>query len=319
MIRVAVGVVRGPDGRVLLAQRPPGGHLAGLWEFPGGKFEPGERRIDALERELREEVGIAVTRAAPLIRIIYHYPERSVDLDVWEVTEWKGDVRSAEGQPIAWVRVDELEQRPMPPADRPIIRAITLPAQYLVTPEPDLEMPQRYLDQLERCLGRGLRLVQVRVKAPVDVGTPEARRLVQLLRDASALARQAGAELLLNVPPAFEEAVGTVGGLHLSASRLASLHQRPRAALVGASCHNATELEYAVRHGLDFAVLGAVKPTATHPGADVLGWEGFEALVSRAQLPVFALGGMGLQDLEEARARGAQGIAAIRSLWSIGA
>ena len=317
MIQVAVGVLRAPNGQVLVAQRPSGGHLAGLWEFPGGKREPGEARVDALARELREEIGIFLTHAEPLIRITHHYPERSVELDVWEVTAWEGVPHSGEGQPIEWVEVQELESRAMPPADQPIVRAIRLPHEYLITPEPDLASPQRYLEQLSRCLGRGVRLVQIRVKS-VPEGEEDSERLEWLLREANTLASHAGAQLVLNVPPEYETRAGNVSGLHLSGSRLATLGARPDISVVGASCHDARELERAAHLGVDFAVLGSVMPTATHPGGPVLGWERFEALANEATLPVYALGGMGRGDVREARERGAQGIAAIRALWELG-
>lgn len=314
VLHVAVGVVRDSDGRILVAQRGPKAHLPGLWEFPGGKRKPGEQRIDTLRRELNEEVGIEVWAANPLICVAHDYAEGRVELDVWEITAWEGEVRSAEGQAIQWVKEDELCQLDMPPADGPIVQAIQLPSYYLVSPEPSLTQPTAFVDRLIRCLGRGVTLVQLRVKRePKSVR--DRARLIWLIRDVVAVSSDAGAKLLLNAPLELERYFADVAGLHLSARRLAQTNERPDVSLVGASCHDAKELERAEQLGVSFAVLGSVKTTESHPGGRILGWEGFESLVRDARLPVFALGGMQLKDLTEARARGGQGIAAIRSLW----
>ena len=107
-------------------------------------------------------------------------------------------------------------------------------------------------------------------------------------------------------------------GLHLRSSQLAALTGRPmlaEGALLAASCHTAEDLAHATRLGCDFAVLGAVKATASHPGEHGIGWEAFAGLREEVSLPVYALGGLNLSDLEDARRHGAQGVAAIRGLW----
>ena len=95
-LHVAAAVIRGTDGRILLAQRPAHKHQGGLWEFPGGKVEAGESVLSALARELREELGIQVTHAQPLIQVRHAYPDQRVLLDVYEVTEFTGDAHGAE-------------------------------------------------------------------------------------------------------------------------------------------------------------------------------------------------------------------------------
>jgi 8-oxo-dGTP diphosphatase len=112
-----------PDGRVLLAQRPEGKSLAGLWEFPGGKVEPGESPETALIRELREELGIDTWASclAPLTFASHAYPEFHLLMPLFACRKWEGIVRGAEGQTLAWVRPDRLRDYPMPPADLPLI------------------------------------------------------------------------------------------------------------------------------------------------------------------------------------------------------
>jgi 8-oxo-dGTP diphosphatase len=121
MIHVMAGALFDDLGRVLIAQRPAGKHMAGGWEFPGGKLEPGEDRYEGLRRELSEEIGVEVRAASPLISYEHVFADRSVFLDLWHVTSYEGDARSLEGQPLRWVRVDELEAVGLLEADRPMI------------------------------------------------------------------------------------------------------------------------------------------------------------------------------------------------------
>jgi 8-oxo-dGTP diphosphatase len=123
-LHVAAGVVCDGSGRVLIAQRTAGRHLAGHWEFPGGKVAPGETAIEALARELREEIGIEVGSAEPLVRYRHAYPERVVLLDVWLVTGHAGEPRALEGQPLRWETPDRLLDAGLLEADRPIVEAL---------------------------------------------------------------------------------------------------------------------------------------------------------------------------------------------------
>lgn len=114
-------------GRVLIAQRPAGKHLAGGWEFPGGKLEVGETRVCGLARELREEIGISIELPRPLIRIRHVYPYGEVLLDVFVVQRYVGEPTAMDGQAIRWCHQDELPHADLLPADRPIIKALRLP------------------------------------------------------------------------------------------------------------------------------------------------------------------------------------------------
>ena len=111
------------DGRVLLAQRPEGKSLAGLWEFPGGKVEPGETPEVALIRELQEEIGINTWASclAPLTFASHSYDDFHLLMPLFACRKWEGIVRSNEGQALAWVRPENLRDYPMPPADEPLI------------------------------------------------------------------------------------------------------------------------------------------------------------------------------------------------------
>jgi len=307
-LHVAAAVIRDGAGRVLIAERPAHLHQGGLWEFPGGKVEPGEDVQVALGRELNEELGIAVQACTPLIRVRHRYPDRSVLLDVWEVTAFAGEPHGREGQPVCWVDGESLTDFRFPAANTPIVAAARLPGHYLVTPEPqDVES---FLRHLEGRLRAGVRLLQLRSKRL------DGRAFEDLAGRVVRLAHAHGARVLLNSEPELALKLGA-DGVHLSAARLHACATRPLPThcWVAASCHGAGDLSQAERIGADFVVLSPVQPTASHPRAPVLGWDGFHALVETTRLPVFALGGLALEDFMTARRQGAQGVAAIRGLW----
>jgi 8-oxo-dGTP diphosphatase len=128
VIHVVAAAVVDTAGRVLIAQRPAGKHMAGGWEFPGGKLEPGEERLVGLARELHEELGITlVGTPRPLIRVRHAYPMREVLLDIWVVKRYGGEVRGLDGQALRWCTHEELEAAELLPADKPIVAALRLP------------------------------------------------------------------------------------------------------------------------------------------------------------------------------------------------
>jgi 8-oxo-dGTP diphosphatase len=126
-IHVVAAAVTNAEGRVLIAQRPPGKVLAGSWEFPGGKVEAGETRVQALARELSEELGITLTgQPRPLMRLRHSYPFGDVLIDMWVVTRYRGEPVGLDGQALRWCTLEELETAEMLPADRPIVAALRL-------------------------------------------------------------------------------------------------------------------------------------------------------------------------------------------------
>jgi 8-oxo-dGTP diphosphatase len=305
-IHVVAAVITNPHGEVLISLRPAHVHQGGLWEFPGGKVGPGEDTYAALQREIHEELGITVQAAHPLIRIPHRYPDRYVLLDVWRVTAFSGTPHGREAQPVRWAAPAGLDAACFPEANKPILAAASLPDRYLITPEPGAD----FLARLERALANGIELVQLRAKSL------DRRAYLELAQAVCARAQAVGAQVLLNADPALVAEVGAQG-VHLTTQRLLALSRRPLPAplWVAASCHSSAELTHAVRIGCDFAVLGPVRPTQTHSDAPHLDWPGLRALTEDATLPVYALGGLAVHDLESAWRAGAQGIAAIRGLW----
>ncbi|HEY7664424.1 MAG TPA: 8-oxo-dGTP diphosphatase MutT [Xanthobacteraceae bacterium] len=123
LVLVAACALIDSDGRVLIAQRPAGKAMAGLWEFPGGKVEAEERPEQSLIRELREELGIVVNEAclAPLTFASHAYPDFHLLMPLYVCRRWDGTVKALEGQRLAWVRANRLRDYPMPPADAPLV------------------------------------------------------------------------------------------------------------------------------------------------------------------------------------------------------
>jgi 8-oxo-dGTP diphosphatase len=309
-IHVMAAVITDARGRVLLARRTEGRDLAGCWEFPGGKREPGETPEAALARELQEELGIDIEIGEHVISVPQQYPDKRLRLDVRRLARWKGTPRGHEGQALAWVAPDKLTRYAMPPADRPVVAALLHADRYLVTPEPG-EDDEAWLAALRRALASGIRRVQLRAR------TLGGARWQALASAAVQACREAGAEVLINGDIELARQLGT--GAHLRASQLHGLSERPlpTGSLVAASCHSGEDLRLAESLACDFAVLGSLRPTATHPEVSPLGWEGFARLREAVSLPIYAIGGLCPQDIAEARQHGAQGIAAIRSLWPV--
>ena len=306
-MHVAVGVIRNESGQILIARRHAHLHQGGLWEFPGGKVEPGESVQQALRRELREELAITVEDASPLLKIRHRYPDRQVLLDVWQVSAFSGVPTGVEDQPVRWVVAEELSRYQFPPANRPIVAAAQLPDRYAIL---DGDSADVLFERLRRCSERGLRLVRLRANS-LDQGAYRA-----LAQRASDYCRSRGIALLLNADPELVAQTGAAG-IHLTSAQLMALRARSLNAdlWVAASCHSQEELRQAERIGVDFVVLSPVQATDSHPDVSPLGWSRFACLVEGANLPVYALGGMKQADLAEAKKHGAQGIAAMRGFW----
>ncbi|MFK5970870.1 MAG: Nudix family hydrolase [Candidatus Marithrix sp.] len=304
-LHVVVGIIYNSQGEVLITRRLKHVHQGGLWEFPGGKVESSETALEALNRELQEEIDITVQQARPLIRITHSYPDETVLLDVWQIEKWQGKPYGCEGQEMAWCPLNDLLNRQFPVANIPIITAIQLPTQYLITPEPQ---DKKFFYQLESCLDSGIKLVQLRAKELSELD------YCHHAEQALTLCDRYQAKLLVNSSFKIAMSVGT-DGVHLNSERLFSDLEIPSNLLVAASCHSLAEIDQANKLKLDFIVVSPVRTTTSHPDSSPLGWQQLFQLTEAANCPVFALGGMLITDVKIAIAHGTQGIAAISSLW----
>jgi 8-oxo-dGTP diphosphatase len=321
IVEVAVAIITRVDGAFLLASRPEGKPYAGYWEFPGGKVKRGEPLLQALRRELMEELGITVEHAYRWITRTFNYPHATVRLCFFRVTKWQGEPLPREGQELSWQFGCNVEVEPLLPANTPVLRALGLPAIYAITDAVEAGT-ERSRVRIECALQAGIRLLQIREKGM------ERRALREFSREIVNLAHGHGATVLINCgsgdtsfrpascPDFYPDLCYEIGadGLHLPAAHLMNLSARPAVAWCGASCHNAEELFQAELLNLDFVVLGPVLPTLSHPGSSPLGWRKFDGLIRNCSIPVFALGGLRFEDLTTAWEHGGHGIAMIRGI-----
>lgn len=310
LVHVAVGVVW-RDGRVLIARRQPGAHQGGLLEFPGGKVEPGESVREALVRELREETAITVAPddLQPLIGIRHDYGDKVVLLDVWEVHDSRGEPHGVEGQPVFWMAPGSLTAADFPAANRAIIAAVRLPATLAISgdvgdPETALAMTRAGLTAADKSW------VMLRMPSLAPAAYTEVVRKVRAQNPQLPLLTHDRPELVTDLAPA---------GVHLSWRQACRLAGRPvtKEHWFGVSCHDDQQLAHAAAIGADYATLGPVLPTPSHPQAPGMGWQRFSRLAGSAALPVYALGGVGPGDLARARSAGGQGVAGISWWWPV--
>lgn len=334
-IDVAAGLILKPDGQLLLAQRPGNKPWSGWWELPGGKIEPNETPEDALARELNEELGIVVTQATPWVTYTHEYPETIVRLAFHRVTGWTGEPSGCEGQAIAWT--DSLgtpSVSPLLPATQPPLRWLKLPDRYLLT---SIGQPAHLASSLQRlsaAMDAGIRLIQFREPEWALQTDPKAQdQLYSAFQHVLALCREHGVYCLVNsIHP--EKWAGQADGIHYRASDAIALTKQnanphPVADIatttalpgalrgawyVGMSVHTEQDLEVARQIQADFAVLGHVLDTPSHPGRPGIGWDRFSQLNRLAGLPVYAIGGQSPETAGIAMQRGAHGVAGIRFL-----
>lgn len=301
---VAAAVIERP-GEFLLAKRPEGKPYPGYWEFPGGKIEPGESAREALARELREELGIEVREATPWITRVYAYTHATVRLHFFRVSRWEGEPRALEDQAIEWQSVEAPDVAPMLPANAPVLTALALP-DVMVVSNAAIQGVDAWIEALTARAMAGRVLVQLREKGM------ERLRVQHLLSRALARVAPFGSRVVVNSDCGR---FAQCDGVHLTARALMEAPARPAGGLVGASCHDERELDRVAGLGLDYAVLGPVRDTASHPGATPMGWERFASLAADRPMPVYAIGGLARSDLGTARRRGAHGVALLSAAF----
>ena len=301
---VAAAVIERP-GEFLLAQRPAGKPYPGYWEFPGGKIEAGEDVRAALARELKEELDIVITESSPWITRVYAYTHATVRLHFFRVTAWKGEPRPLEDQAIRWQRVGATDVSPMLPANAPVLAALALPSVMIVSNAHEMGVDRWVARLAERAVDEKV-LVQIREK------DANAQQVQHILSRALAHVVPLGSRVVVNSASGH---FPQCDGVHLTAKDLMQSSTRPPGTLVGASCHDERELDHAGMIGVDYAVVGAVKRTSSHPEASPMGWDRFAALVRGRAMPVYAIGGLTRGDLAEARRHGAHGVALLSAAF----
>ena len=304
-IDVAVAVVFNAAGQVLWGCRPEGKPYAGYWEFPGGKVEPDETVWQALVRELKEELDITALEGGPWFRIEHDYEHANVRLHLYRVWHFEGTPKSLEQQPFTWASLDSSDLSPILPATEPLLPKLAQPMVMALS---------NYDAGFEACaerLERGLNATKLPVYVQFREKTLSGDALIQAFEHCYGLCQKTGQAMLLNSDTWVnlrEHLDALPCPLHLTQAHLLS-GQFQDLQCAGASVHDAGSLRIAFDRGLSYAVLGAVKQTASHPGQSGLGWAAFLDLAQAARLPVFAIGGLGLGDMHQAQTHGAHGVA----------
>ena len=289
-----------------MQKRLSGRLAAGSWEFPGGKIESSETPEAALVRELKEEINVVPTQFVPWLVRPVTGPRSPLLLHFYRVLAWEGEATGNEGQEVGWFSLDA-PPVPLLPANTSVWKWLSMPEVCLISAAAIIGV-ERSLAQLPVLLDNGLRLLQLRDKTlPAD----ERRAFAVAARE---MTRRAGARLLINDDEALARDIGA-DGIHLSSKALHEGDDRPPFDWVGASCHTADDLRQASRRQADFAVLSPVCRTLSHVDRPPMGWDGFAKLAAGAGFPVYALGGMGREQVAIARRHGGQGVALMRRGW----
>ena len=308
LVHVAVGVVKNDLNQVLISLRRSDADQGGLWEFPGGKVDPGEDVQSALCREFKEELGINPTRFFPLKKIVHQYSDKKVLLDVWMITSFDGEPQGLEGQEIKWQLAEMFKYDEFPKANRQIIDVLRLPLYLPITPQVS------GFKALETLI---LNWIEAKYQLAYFCQNQLSGDLYRQWFDcANQLCLKSGLVLLADLEKYPCESGFGVRGVHAKASTLMALIERPVAedVLFSASCHNRKELRRAQSVGVDFVLLA---PTAKYGNSKSLGWTGFERLVETVSIPTYALGRQSKPDLNQALLSGAVGVAGISTFSNL--
>ncbi len=304
-VHVMVAVIHNHRDEVLVALRKRQSHQGGLWEFPGGKLEPGEPPLQALHREIHEETGLRLLASHPLCRVEHRYADKHVLLDVHLVSRHAGEPAGREGQRVEWRARRELSRADFPAANARIVELLRLPQTITITPAAESESD--FLELMRKLIASGRELVQVR-----QPNLPPGRYRQWFIK-AMEMTGGSPTRLLFNQLPDYYEPEWRGSGFHASSRVLAELDARPvpPACMFSASCHSLEELRLAETLGADFALLSPVHATGKYQAGQLLGWSGFRRLADQVSLPVYALGGMRPEQARQARVHGAFGVAGI--------
>lgn len=288
-LHVAAGALFDEAGRVLLAQRLSGSHMAGRWEFPGGKLKRDEQPLDGLRRELAEELGIELGAARPLIRLHHDYVDRRVLLDVWRVTDYSGEPRGLDGQALDWVAPDALPNVNLLEADRPITTALRLP-----------EIARALTGRRALELSASDDMPETLLWSPGPRGESDGAD-----RDAVSAARAVGHKVIVvgeGAAAALTAAVTGADGI-LLAQAGTSFTVDPRAAfLVGVLCETPDAAAEAAEEGAHFVIVSRPHRQTAHGGY-------FDDLCRRAGVPAYVGWYRNASPLEQLRTLGAHGCA----------
>jgi len=307
---VAVGILKDSDGKYLLGKRLDSQSWAGWWEFPGGKLESNENPLEALKREIFEELGVAINKYKQWTTRRVIEKNKITILYFFLITSWTGMVEGREGQELQWVDLKTYNAKKVLSPNQVIHHALKndLPDIYAITNFQEISS-DIFFQALKRQVDDGLRLIQIREK---KLTSTELEALIKRIKIAL---KHTNVRIIINssISLAYKY---KLDGVHLNSKQLYELKYFPKDLLVGVSCHSEKDLEAAEEKNADYAVLGPVKETLTHPNLKPIGWKKFNKIVDNSNIPIYSIGGMTTSDIPSSFDFGAIGIASQRAIWA---
>lgn len=306
---IAVGVILNKHRQVLICKRNNGKHLAGCWEFPGGKLEQGESFKFALRRELYEEVGVIVRTAIKVLETHHQYSDRLLRFQFYKIPDYDGEIAPRENQQMRWVSINELNTIQFPEANRAIIDALILPNHYMIADEKVFS--NKLMSCVEEQLNNGVRIIQHRANFDEEKSV-----YIQHAKQLKRLCEVHSAKYISNCSLDWVSEIQP-HGIHLPSHMLKEIGEskvsKSSFEYFSASCHDEHEVNVANQLNVRCALIGPVNVTKSHPNDTAIGWKRFNELCFSSNMLVYAIGGMKLADDKTASIYGAQGIAAIRA------
>ncbi|WBF65620.1 MAG: Nudix family hydrolase [Candidatus Kinetoplastibacterium crithidii] len=315
-IKVSIGIILNEHNEILLEQRPKNESYPFYWGFPGGKVEKNESPNETLNRELKEELDIDIIKSYPWVNHIFYKQNIKYHLLFYRVIQWQGNIYGKEKQNLQWTNINQINKidNLLPSASYPI-KWLKIPNTYGITSIQNEKNIESFLIRLDAALSKGLSLVQFR--EPNWPDGLSSKSLYKAMNLVLSICKKYNARLLINSshPESWWK---EANGVHLRSIDMENFSYESNKIksnfLTAVSTHNSNDLEFAFsKLNADFAVLGPVNNTLTHPGELGIGWSNFKRLVKEAKLPVFSLGGQSENCRELAYQHGAHGIAGIRA------
>ena len=303
MVQVVVGIIRNDSHDVFIAKRQKKQFMPGFWELPGGKVEADEGQHDALKRELFEETGITVKKCRLTQSIKQQYPDKVVNLSVYLIEDYSGTPIGKEGQEFTWCSLNSFENFMLLPTMWKIIKRISLPKSYWITP--DDHDSESIFDQCSQRIAKGTKMIQLRSKTQLDK---------HYIGKLNKLCQSNHVKLILNMPQmTYDE---PCDGWHLTTKELLkfSSNEISEKKFIGASTHNLREVRHAEKMKMDYISLSPITKTPSHPNTKTLGWNKASEIINQSKIPIYLLGGMDENSMNQALSIGAQGIAGIRGI-----
>jgi len=306
-VNVSVAVLINDEHQVLLAERPFPKAWEGWWEFPGGKMEKNETSVDALYREIYEEIGVKITKFNKWVTRRYTFGDGNFTLHFFKVYEWEGEITSKENQKLVWTYLKKPNVSPILPANVFVQKAFDLPKYYAITNLSETSK-KVFFNQLQKKISDGLKMIQVREK---NISINE---LEVFSKEVIKICRPSNVKVIINSDMNLAYKI-KADGVHLTSKNLLDSKKLPRNLIVSASCHTQKDIDIAEKLNINFVVLSAVNRTLSHPDISPIGWNKFQKIANKTNIPIYALGGLGINDYQVALENGAIGISSQRSIW----